>query len=193
MRNIVLFGPPGAGKGTQGEKVIEKYHLKHLSTGELLRHHMCEGTHLGQMAKDYIDRGNLVPDEVVIDMVEEKIKENSETKGFLFDGFPRTVAQAEKLDQLLVKNDTKIDCMIALHVREDILRKRIRLRGKTSGRSDDQDDRMINNRIEVYKNETLPVAEYYKGKGKYYEVNGMGNVDAIFADIEKVIEKHTTP
>lgn len=188
--NVVLFGPPGAGKGTQSEKIITKYNLVHISTGDLFRKHLKEGTDLGKKAQKYIDAGNLVPDEVVIDMVDVKISETPATNGFIFDGFPRTVAQAKALDQLLEKNNTSISLMIALQVPDDELRERIMLRGKTSGRSDDQDIEKINNRINVYKEETLPVANFYKAQGKLAEVNGVGSIDDIFNDICSEINKH---
>lgn len=189
MLNIVLFGPPGAGKGTQSEKIITRYKLVHISTGDLFRKHLKEGTELGKQAREYMDAGNLVPDEVVIGMVDVKISETPATNGFIFDGFPRTVAQAEALDELLAKNNTGITMMIALQVPDDELRERIISRGKTSGRSDDQDIEKINNRINVYKEETLPVANYYKKQGKLSEIDGVGSIDDIFADICETIDK----
>lgn len=190
MLNVVLFGPPGAGKGTQSEKIITKYHLVHISTGDLFRKHLKEGTDLGKKAQQYIDAGNLVPDEVVIGMVDVKISETPATNGFIFDGFPRTVAQAEALDKLLEKNNTAISAMIALQVPDDELRERLLLRGKTSGRSDDQDIEKINNRINVYKEETLPVANYYKKQNKLSEVNGVGSIEDIFENICQELDKH---
>jgi len=183
MLNIVLFGPPGAGKGTQSAKLIEKYSLTHISTGDLFRKHLSEGTELGQLAKKYMDEGNLVPDQVVIDMVDDKIKDSGDIKGIIFDGFPRTVAQAEALDTLLNGKNTPVTGMIALEVPEDELKNRILERGKTSGRADDQDIAKVENRIQVYKNETLPVAEYYKGQGKFASINGVGSIDSIFDSI----------
>ncbi len=189
MLNIVLFGPPGAGKGTQSQKLIEKYQLKHISTGDIFRKHLSEGTELGKKARGYMDNGNLVPDEVVIGMVGETIKESSTTaKGFIFDGFPRTVAQAEALDELMEKFNMKIDGMVALEVPEEELKTRIRERGKTSGRADDQDEEKINNRISVYKNETLPVAEYYTKQGKFAKVDGVGSIEEIFGEICRKID-----
>ena len=190
MINIVLFGPPGAGKGTQSEKIITNFNLVHISTGDLFRKHLQEGTQLGLQAQKYMDDGNLVPDEVVIGMVDVKISETPATNGFIFDGFPRTVAQAEALDKLLIKNNTSISLMIALQVPDNELRQRLQLRGKTSGRSDDQDLTKINNRIEVYKKETLPVANYYKEQGKLEEVQGVGSIDQIFKEISEVIQQH---
>jgi adenylate kinase len=187
MLNIVLFGPPGAGKGTQSEKLIAKYNLVHLSTGDLFRKHLGEGTDLGKLAQKYMNEGKLVPDEVVIGMVEQKIKESPGAKGVIFDGFPRTVPQAEALDQLLNSQNTPISGMVALEVEEEELKKRIRERGKTSGRVDDQDEEKINTRIKVYLEETIPVAKFYEKQGKYYAINGIGAVEEIFSNIcEKI-------
>lgn len=188
MRNIVLFGPPGAGKGTQSEKLIEKYGFTHLSTGDLFRKHLGEGTDLGILAKKYMEDGKLVPDQVVIGMVEEKIATTANSTGFIFDGFPRTTAQAEALDQMLGKHQMEIAGMIALEVEEDILKARIKERGKTSGRVDDQDEKKIETRIKVYLDETLPVAAYYDTQGKLTKVNGVGEIDSIFQAICAVID-----
>jgi len=188
MLNIILFGPPGSGKGTQSEKIIEKYDLVHISTGDLFRKHIGEGTPLGKLAQEYIVEGNLVPDELVIKMVEAKIASERDAMGFIFDGFPRTVAQAFALDNMLEKRKMPIKIMLALKVDDDELRTRIRLRGKTSGRKDDQSDELINNRIRVYKAETLPVAQYYNKQSKYYEINGMGRIEEIFNDICMTID-----
>lgn len=190
MLNIVLFGPPGAGKGTQSEKLIEKYQLNHISTGDLFRKHLGEGTELGKLAQKYMNEGHLVPDEVVIGMVGEKIKSTTDAKGFIFDGFPRTVAQAEALDQLLAQNDMAISGMIALEVPEDILKERIRGRGKTSGRADDQDEEKINTRIRVYLEETLPVADFYKKQDKLSTIHGVGEIDEIFQRIAEVVDRY---
>jgi adenylate kinase len=190
MRNIVLFGPPGAGKGTQSEKLIEKYQLTHLSTGDLFRKHLGEGTSLGKLAKQFMDEGRLVPDEIVIGMVEEKIKESMETKGFIFDGFPRTVAQAEALDAVLHKLNLGISGMIALDVPEEVLKERIRERGKTSGRVDDQDEQKIATRIKVYNEETLPVATYYQHQGKLSKIYGVGKIEDIFKEISTVVDQY---
>lgn len=188
MLNVVLFGPPGAGKGTQSEKLIEKYHLNHISTGDLFRKHLGEGTDLGKEARKYMDQGRLVPDEVVIGMVGENIKSNKDVKGFIFDGFPRTVAQAEALDSLLKNNGMVISGMISLEVPEEILKERIRERGKTSGRTDDQDEEKIKTRIQVYLDETLPVADFYKSQGKLSTVHGVGEIDTIFDHISQVMD-----
>lgn len=190
MLNIVLFGPPGAGKGTQSEKIIASYGLTHLSTGDLFRKHLGEGTDLGNLAKKYMDEGHLVPDEVVIQMVEHKINTTGESKGFIFDGFPRTTAQAEALDVMLGKHGMKISGMIALDVPQDILKERIKERGKTSGRADDQDEEKINTRIKVYLAETLPVAEYYEKQGKFKNINGVGKIEEIFDEISRVINSY---
>jgi len=189
MYNLVLFGPPGAGKGTQSEMIIEKFNLTHISTGDLFRKHLGEGTELGKLAQKYMDEGNLVPDEVVIKMVELKIKSENNSNGFIFDGFPRTVTQAKALDVLLEKAGTEISGMILLDVDKFELINRIMLRGKSSGRSDDQDINKVNNRIKVYKKETLPVASYYKEQGKLNTIVGVGSVDNIFSDISEVIER----
>ncbi len=188
MLNIVLFGPPGAGKGTQSEKIIDKYDLVHISTGELFRRHIGEGTPLGKLAQEYIDDGNLVPDEVVVRMVAAKIEAQPDARGFIFDGFPRTVDQAKELDVMLEKIGLKITLMLALEVHDEELRARLRLRGKISGRADDQTDEKINNRINIYKKETIPVIEYYRKQSKYRGVNGVGNVDEIFNHICMAID-----
>ncbi|AWW30306.1 adenylate kinase [Echinicola strongylocentroti] len=190
MLNIVLFGPPGAGKGTQSEKLIAKYELEHISTGDLFRKHLGEGTDLGKLARKYMDEGRLVPDEVVIGMVDDKIKNTEAAKGFILDGFPRTVAQAEALDALLEEKNMGISGMIALDVPEEELKERIRHRGKTSGRADDQDEEKINTRIKVYKEETLPVATYYEKQGKLSTIHGVGGIDEIFDKICAVIDQY---
>lgn len=187
MLNIVLFGPPGAGKGTQSERIISNNELIHISTGDLFRKHIGENTELGTLAKSYMDAGNLVPDEVVIGMVEDKIQENLSANGFIFDGFPRTVNQAESLDSMLEKHELSISGMIALDVPEEELKSRIKERSKTSGRVDDQDDEKVNNRIRVYNEETSPVADYYRSQNKFSTVDGVGSVDDIYENINKVI------
>lgn len=190
MLNIVLFGPPGAGKGTQSEKLIENYNIDHISTGDLFRKHLGEGTDLGKLAQKYMNEGRLVPDEVVIGMVDEKINATKETNGFIFDGFPRTVAQARALDELLEIKGLEISGMISLEVPEEELRNRIRGRGKTSGRADDQDESKINTRIQVYLEETLPVATYYDSQGKLTKIEGVGSIDEIFTSICEVIDSY---
>ena len=190
MVNIVLFGPPGAGKGTQSESIIAKYGLKHISTGDLFRKHLGEGTELGKKAQSYMDNGKLVPDEVVIGMVDETINEHKDAPGFIFDGFPRTVAQAEALDELLAGHKTDIACMIELDVPFDELKRRLLNRGKTSGRADDQNEEKINVRIQEYLNKTVPVAEFYAGQNKNCKITGVGSIESIFENIEKAIDTH---
>ncbi len=180
MLNIVLFGPPGAGKGTQSDKLIEKYQLVHLSTGDILRGELKAESPLGVEAKKYMDKGELVPDEVVIGMIEGKLDKNADAKGFIFDGFPRTTAQAEALDSLLKKKGTAISIMLALEVEKEELIKRLLLRGKDSGRADDQDQSIIENRIAVYNKETAPVMDFYGSQNKLKSVEGMGSIDDIF-------------
>lgn len=189
MLNIVLFGPPGAGKGTQSARIIEKYSLTHISTGDLFRLHLSQSTGLGRQAQGFMDAGNLVPDDLVIRMVEERIEELPDSRGFIFDGFPRTVAQAEALDLMLEGRDIPVSGMIALEVDDDELRNRIRLRAQSSGRSDDQDEEKINNRIRVYKEETLPVIDHYKKKGVFHSVRGIGSIDDIFRNLSAIIDK----
>ena len=190
MLNLVLFGPPGAGKGTQSENLIKKYQLTHIATGDLFRKHLGEGTELGKLAQKYMDQGNLVPDDVVIGMVEDKIKDHLSGKGFIFDGFPRTVAQAESLDKMLEVHGLSISLMISLEVPEDELRARIKERAKTSGRVDDQDDDKITNRIKVYQKETTPVATYYQDQSKFHGIHGVGTISGIFDKICSVVDPH---
>ena len=188
MLNIVLFGPPGAGKGTQSEKLIKGYNLTHLSTGDLFRKNISEGTELGIRAQKFMDDGNLVPDEVVIGMVEDKVKNTTNTEGFIFDGFPRTVAQAEALDKLMLENGTPIDLMVALSVDEDELLERLLKRGKVSARPDDQDPDKIRNRFAVYNRETTPVAEFYRAQGKLFNIEGVCGIDTIFSRLTETID-----
>lgn len=190
MKNIVLFGPPGAGKGTQSENIIQKYGLKHISTGDLFRKHLGEGTELGKKAQSYMDNGKLVPDEVVIGMVDDFLNANTDAKGFIFDGFPRTVAQADALDALLANHNTKINCMVMLDVPQEELKRRLLERGKTSGRADDQNEEKINTRIQEYLNKTLPVAAFYEGQDKKAKINGVGTIEGIFEDIASEIDNH---
>src|SRR5512145_2463989 len=180
MLNILLFGPPGAGKGTQAVSLIEKYKLIHLSTGDILRGELAAKSPLGLEAKKYMDKGELVSDEVVIGMIEVKLDQNKNANGFIFDGFPRTTAQATALDNLLKKKNTSISVMLALQVEKEELVKRLMGRGKVSGRADDQDLSIIENRIAVYNRETSPVIDYYQAQAKFSAVNGMGTIDEIF-------------
>lgn len=188
MLNIVLFGPPGAGKGTQAVSLIEKYKLVHLSTGDILRGELAAKSPLGLEAKKYMDKGELVSDEVVIGMIEVKLDQNKGANGFIFDGFPRTTAQAAALDKLLQKKNTAISIMAALQVEKQELVNRLMGRGKVSGRADDQDINIIENRISVYNRETTPVIDYYNEKGKYKAINGMGTVEDIFERLCKAID-----
>ncbi len=189
MFNLILFGPPGCGKGTQSDKLVAKYGLVHLSTGNLLRQEIKDKTPLGLEAKSFIDKGQLVPDEVVIGMVDSYFDQHKEAKGFLFDGFPRTVAQAKALDKLLELKKTEIGKVLMLNVDEEELIKRLVLRGKTSGRSDDADENVQRNRQAVYKKETLPVAEYYTKLKKVGNVDGMGDIQEIFERLSSHIDK----
>lgn len=189
MFNLILFGPPGCGKGTQSDKLVDKYGLVHLSTGNLLRQEIKDKTPLGLEAKSFIDKGQLVPDEVVIGMVDSYFDQHKDAKGFLFDGFPRTVAQAKALDKLMELKKTEISKVLMLDVDEEELIKRLVLRGKTSGRSDDADENVQRNRQAVYKNETLPVAAYYTKSKKVANVNGMGDINEIFERLSSQIDK----
>ncbi|MEP7264335.1 MAG: adenylate kinase [Bacteroidota bacterium] len=188
MLNIVLFGPPGAGKGTQSVRLTEKYNLVHLSTGDIFRANIKGGTELGLMAKSFMDKGQLVPDEVTISMLESEVNKHPGAKGFIFDGFPRTHAQAEALDTFLASKSSSINLMLALEVDEEELKKRLLLRGKDSGRADDVDPAVIQKRIDVYNNETAPVQSYYSAKKKYKGVNGIGSVEEIFQKLSEAID-----
>ena len=189
MFNLILFGPPGSGKGTQSERVVAKYGLVHLSTGNLLREEISQKTPLGLEAKSFMDKGQLVPDEVVIGMVDSYFDKHSGAKGFLFDGFPRTVAQAVALDKLLELKQTEIAAVLALEVTEEELVKRLLKRGETSGRSDDTNEEVIRKRFSVYSNETTPVADHYKKAKKFQSIKGEGSVDEIFTSIGDAIDK----
>jgi adenylate kinase len=189
MINIILFGPPGAGKGTQSAKIIEKYSLLHIATGDLFRKHLKDGTPLGNLAKEYMNQGNLVPDQVVIDMVDDKIKSTENVTGIIFDGFPRTIPQAEALNKLLNAKGAPIKVLIELVVPEDELRKRLAERAIKENRPDDAKPEVIENRISVYKGETVAVADYYKKLGKYSSVVGVGQIENIFSNICREIDK----
>jgi len=190
MLNIILFGAPGSGKGTQSEKIVEKFHLKHISTGDLLRSEIAAGTPLGKEAQQFMNNGVLVPDSVVIGMIGETIENNKDARGFLFDGFPRTVAQAEALDKLLKLHETEIDVVLALEVSEEELIKRLLERGKTSGRPDDSNEGVVRSRIEEYRKKTEMVATYYKPFGKVKTVHGEGSVEDIFKRLSDIIERY---
>ena len=189
MFNMILFGPPGSGKGTQSENIVEKYGLVHLSTGNLLREEIALKTPLGTEAKNFIDKGQLVPDEVVIGMIDNCLEHHKDAKGFLFDGFPRTVTQAEALDKLLSLKKSEISLVLALEVSEEELVKRLLNRGKTSGRSDDTDETVIRKRFAVYTNETEPVAVHYRQFKKFHSIKGEGSVEEIFNAISQVVDK----
>ena len=181
MINLILFGPPGSGKGTQAAKLVEKYNLLHISTGDLFRYEMGNDTPLGQEAKSYIQKGELVPDSVTIGMLRNKVEANPDVEGYIFDGFPSTVAQAEALDALIEKMGTSISKLILLSVEDDEIVTRLLERGKTSGRSDDQKEDTIRNRINIFKNETSPVFDFYAEQEKAVQVEGLGSIDDIFA------------
>jgi adenylate kinase len=188
MLNIVLFGPPGAGKGTQSERLIDHYELIHLSTGDIFRANIKGETDLGRLAKQYMDQGQLVPDEVTINMLRAEVLKTPNAKGFIFDGFPRTQHQATALDELLIGMGTSISVMLSLDVEENELRERLRKRAEFSGRTDDADPEIIQNRINVYNNETAPVKSYYEVQGKLKAIDGIGSIDEITQRIYKVLD-----
>ena len=191
MLNIVIFGAPGSGKGTQSDKLIEHYNLFHISTGDVLRDNIRRGTELGQIAKGFIDQGQLVPDELIIDILAQVLDENKEraSEGVIFDGFPRTIPQAEALEHLLADRGTHVDAVVGLEVPEEELIKRILLRGKMSGRSDDNED-TARKRLETYHNQTSPLKAYYQEQGKYRAINGLGSIDGIFELIKEALDNN---
>ncbi|MDE5566806.1 MAG: adenylate kinase [Muribaculaceae bacterium] len=186
MLNLVIFGAPGSGKGTQSERLIDEYGLHHISTGELLRRHIAEGTELGTVANEYISQGHLIPDDLMIKVLEDVLDSNPEltSKGVIFDGFPRTIDQAKSLNDMLAKRGTKVHAVVGLEVNEDDLIKRMLQRGKESGRADDNID-TIKERLNVYHNQTSPLRDFYITEGKYHAIDGNGNVDNVFGDIKK--------
>ena len=183
MKYFILFGPPGAGKGTQATAMVENYNLRHISTGELLRKEIADGTELGLKAKSLIDAGALVPDEIVEGMIESVFRKTTGVNGFLLDGFPRTVAQADALDAMLAKNSEEVTAVVSIMIPDEMIRERIKHRASIEGRADDANDDTISNRIRTYHDKTEPLVEYYKGKGKYHEIDGTGTIE----DVRKAI------
>ena len=188
MFNLVLFGPPGAGKGTQAEKLIEKYGFNHMSTGEVIREQIRKGTELGRSVQSYIEKGQLAPDGLVIDIIADYVAKHKDAKGNIFDGFPRTTVQAKAFDEIMEKNGTPVSVMLSLEVPDEELVKRLLLRGKESGRADDSNEGVIRDRIDVYKAQTAVVADHYKPQGKHRAVNGLGTIDEIFGRLCQEIE-----
>jgi adenylate kinase len=188
MLNLILFGPPGSGKGTQAAKLVERYELLHISTGDLFRYELGNNTPLGQKAREYMDRGELVPDEVTVAMLRRKVEAHPDVKGYIFDGFPRTTAQAEALDELLAGLGQEISGLIMLEVTDQEIVDRLLERGKISGRADDQDEAIIRNRIEVYREATSPVYDYYAAKGKAQQVDGLGQIEEIAERLRRAID-----
>ena len=187
MLNIVIFGAPGSGKGTQSERIVEKYGLNHISTGDVLRAEIATGSELGKTAKEMIDNGQLIPDELMVSILASKLDALKESKGVIFDGFPRTIAQAEALKKMLNERGEDVTAMIELDVPEDELMTRLLLRGKASGRADDNEE-TIKKRLVVYNEQTSPLKEWYKNDGKHCYINGLGELDRIFADIVAAID-----
>ncbi len=188
MINIVLFGKPGAGKGTQAEFLKEKYNLVHISTGDVFRYNLKNNTELGQQAKEYMDKGDLVPDQLTIKMLQDEVEKNPNATGFLFDGFPRTIAQAEALEKFLATKNWKITATIALAANDDVLVQRILERGKSSGRADDQDENKIRNRYEEYNLKTAPLINYYTQKDLFYSVDGIGSIEEVTRRLSVIID-----
>lgn len=189
MLNLVLFGAPGSGKGTQSEKIIDKYGLHHISTGEVLRKQIKEGTELGKIADSYISKGHLIPDDLMIDILRQELKSlPKESKGVIFDGFPRTIPQAEELENLLAETGSELTGVVGLEVPEEELVARMLKRGVETGRADDNIETILN-RLKVYHNQTEPLKEHYQGKGAYIQINGLGDVDSIFSSIVKALEE----
>lgn len=189
MLNLILFGPPGSGKGTQAANLVDHYNLLHISTGDLFRYEMGNDTPLGLKAKEYISKGELVPDEVTIGMLKNKVNSSPDAKGYIFDGFPRTIPQAEALDSFLTEKNSSISLLVALDVDDDEIVKRLLNRGLTSGRADDNDEEIIRNRIEVYNNETAQVYDYYAVSNKSVKVQGTGSIEEIFNRLKTEVDK----
>ena len=189
MLNLILFGPPGSGKGTQAENLIEKYGILHISTGDLFRYEMGNNTSLGIKAKEYMAKGELVPDEVTIGMLKNKVNANPDVSGIIFDGFPRTIPQAEALDAFLQEKNTEVTALVALDVPDEELVKRLLNRGKSSGRADDNDEEIIRNRISIYKSETAQVFDYYAQNGKSKLIPGVGSIEEIFDRLVAAIDE----
>jgi adenylate kinase len=189
MINIILFGKPGAGKGTQAEFLKTKYNLTHLSTGDIFRYNIKNETELGKLAQQYINQGDLVPDDVTIKMLQSEVENNPQSAGFLFDGFPRTVPQAQSLDTFLASKKQEITATVALEANDEILVQRLLERGKTSGRADDQDEEKIRNRYQEYNEKTAPLIEYYQKKGKFHAVDGIGKIDEITQRLSAVLDQ----
>ena len=189
MINIVLFGKPGAGKGTQAEFLKDKYNLVHLSTGDIFRFNIKNDTELGRLAKTFMDKGDLVPDEVTIKMLQSEVDKNPQAAGFLFDGFPRTIAQAEALDAFLASKEEEITATVALEANDEILVQRLLERGKTSGRPDDQDEEKIRNRYQEYNEKTAPLMDYYKEQNKFYAVDGIGSIQEVTERLSLVLDQ----
>jgi adenylate kinase len=192
MINLILFGPPGSGKGTQAQKLVEKYGIAHLSTGDMFRYELGNNTELGQLAKSYMDKGQLVPDSVTIAMLQQRMESDRVKNGFILDGFPRTIAQAEALDVLLNEKNIKMTAMISLVVDEEELISRLLNRGKSSGRADDVNESIIRKRLQVYRDETTPVYDYYDAQKIAVQVNGMGSIDEIFDELCLLIDDRYT-
>ena len=188
MLNIVIFGAPGSGKGTQSERIVEKYGINHISTGDVLRAEIKNGTELGKTAKGYIDQGQLIPDELMIDILASVFDSFEDSKGVIFDGFPRTIAQAEALKKMLAERGQDVTVMVDLEVPEDELMTRLIKRGKDSGRADDNEE-TIKKRLHVYHSQTAPLIDWYKNEKKYQHINGLGTMDGIFADICAAVDK----
>ncbi len=188
MLNIILFGPPGSGKGTQAEKLVSRYNLLHISTGDLFRSEMSNKTMLGLEAKSFCDKGALVPDELTIKMLKSKMEQHPDVKGVIFDGFPRTIPQAEALDLMLAEMNTSISVLLSLKVEDQEIVARIQKRGLSSGRSDDNDPNVIQNRIDTYKSQTTPVFDYYSQQGKSKEIEGVGDIETIFQSLCYLID-----